>query len=508
MGRLPVFPPRGILRGATPNLSAGRWFDANLMRWRGSQLQPIGGNAALAGADMDSPARDLLTWHDNNGTRWAAAGNEDALYAYRFDTQEQFPVLSGVGQLGAPGAYIGYGLGDYGTDTYGTPRDTANIGVSDVSAILGDIWSLDLFGEDLLVVPTQDGRLFRWKPSDPTTPASVVPNAPDHNAGVLVTDERHVVLIGAGGVSRQVVWSDQENPEMWTPALDNMAGDKMLETEGRPLSAVRVSGANLILTDNDVHLMRYVGPPYGYGINKIGANCGPISKRAISQSAFQTAWMGAQTFWQFNGAVVPLDCDVGDWLFSMMNRDFVGRVFACPNPTFAEHWWFWPSEGSTECDRYAAVNYADSAAPWIIGLMERSAGDIRGAMARPILGGLDGKIYIHEYGWTDNGATRDGLIYVETGDISLTDGADNRVHVTQIVQDFTGPADRVGYRFFTWEETNGPEFDTGVFPVTNDTGLTDARFSCRGFRMRIEALSDGPFAIGRTRLLTRQGGKR
>ena len=80
--------------------------------------------------------------------------------------------------------------------------------------------------------------------------------------------------------------------------------------------------------------------------------------------------------------------------------------------------------------------------------------------------------------------------------------------VLQIIQDFTGPADRLGYRFSFWEEPNGPEYDSGTIPITNDSGRTDMGdgFSCRGMRVRIEALSDGPFAVGKTRLRARACG--
>ena len=86
--------------------------------------------------------------------------------------------------------------------------------------------------------------------------------------------------------------------------------------------------------------------------------------------------------------------------------------------------------------------------------------------------------------------------------------ADFRFHVRQIRPDFTGPANRVGFRFFLWEEPDGPQWDTGSYPVINASGLVDARFSARGLRMRIEALEDGPWALGRTRLDIRKGGSR
>jgi hypothetical protein len=512
MPRPIVFPKPGIYRGATANVSAGRWFDANMMRWRGGQAQPIGGNAAIIGAVLDGAARDIKTWHDNTGVRWAAAGTDHKLYVYNFNTQAVTDITpAGVGPLEPPGAFDGYGLGDYSSGAYGTARDPSQIGPADVSAVLGDWWSMDLFGEDLVFVPTQDGHLYRWSPATPTAPAVLNTTAPDRNRAVFVTDQRAIVLLGAGGDNRAVAWCEQENDTVWTAAIGNLAGTLQLQTEGRPLCGMRTTGGNLIFTDNDLHSMTYVGPPYGYGIVKIGANCGPISQRAISQAGGETMWMGQQSFWKFAGAVQPVASDVSDWLFSLINRSMVGRIFASPNPSFTEHWFYWPDEGATECNRYVAVDYGEQGSPWIIGQQTRTASDVTGAMLRPILSGPDGHLYMHEYGWLDNGNSRVGSVYLETGDIDLSQwgGSDDlRFHVRQIAQDFTGPANAVGYRFFLWEEPDGPQWDTGVFPITNDTGLTDARFSCRGCRMRIEALADETFAIGRSRLIVRPGGSR
>ena len=302
--RIPIFPRPGIYRGATPSVSAGRWFDMNGMRWRSGQLIPTGGSAALPGVLMDTPGRDMLTWHDNAGKRWGAFGTDAKLYVLDLELNVLHDITpAGVGPLEPPGALVGYGLADYGEADYGTARDPADIGVVDISPILGDMWSLDLFGQDLMVVPTQDQHLFRWSPTTPTTPAAIVTGAPASNSGVVVTDERHVVLLGAGGNARNIAWCDQENPAVWTPAVNNLAGDLMLETEGRLMNALRVPSGVLIWTDNDVHLMKYLGPPYAYGINKIASGCGPISRRAISQAGGITAWMAAQSFWRYDGAV-------------------------------------------------------------------------------------------------------------------------------------------------------------------------------------------------------------
>lgn len=510
MTKVTVFPPPGIYRGATPQASVGHWYDMNLMRWRGGQAQPVGGSAALPGALGDSPSRDVLTWHDNSGRRWAAVGTDNKLWVYNFDTQGFWDITpAGVGPLEQPGPRVGYGLAYYSEGTYGTARDPADIGPEEASALLGDIWSMDLFGEDLMFVPSQDGRLFQWVPNVDGDPATQVLNAPVQNVAVFVTEERSIVLIGAGGMPRNVAWCDQEQPTVWAPAVDNLAGSKLLETEGRALTSSKCAGGNLIFTDNDAHAFSYVGPPYGYGIKRVGANCGPCSRRAVAYVGDTVKWMGIQSFWQYSGAVSPMRSDVDDWMFSLMNRDYIGRVFAAPNPTFTELWWFWPGEADfPECTRYVAQTYGNTGAPWIIGQQKRTAADSRGSMLRPVLGGLDGKLYLHEYGWTDDGASRVGQVYLETADFMLSPETDQRFHVRQVVPDFVGPASRIGYRFFLWEQPDGAQWDTGVYPVLDDSGLVDARFSTRGLRMRIEALTDGPFAVGRTRFETRPGGSR
>src|SRR5580765_223887 len=249
MPRVAQAPPPGVFRNATPEATPGHWYDCNNIRFRQGQMQPIGGNVAQPGTATSDMARDLITWHDNNHVRWAAFGTDSALYAYRFDLQQLYTITpTGVGPLDPPGALVGYGLADYGESTYGTARDPADIGPQDISATMGDRWSMDTFGEDLLVVPTQDGHLFRWSPATPATLPAIVTNAPVMNRGVVVTDQRHVVLYGAGGDPRMIAWSDQEDPSTWAPAVTNLAGDKLLQTQSYAMTPLKVSDGVLIWT--------------------------------------------------------------------------------------------------------------------------------------------------------------------------------------------------------------------------------------------------------------------
>ena len=164
--------------------------------------------------------------------------------------------------------------------------------------------------------------------------------------------------------------------------------------------------------------------------------------------------------------------------------------------------------------------YAGKNRSWTIGTRTRTAADQTGTMDFPVLGGplgTGGSLFLHEYGWTDNGVPRapNGEVYVESGSIALGEG-DKRFHVKQLVFDAASPATgspadngSLGYRFFVREQPydNDGEFDTGLYTVLHE-GLLDVRFSGRTVRMRMEALTDGPFAVGRPRLEIRPGGRR
>jgi hypothetical protein len=268
-------------------------------------------------------------------------------------------------------------------------------------------------------------------------------------------------------------------------------------------------------------MMQYVGVPYAYGIVQISSGSAPMSIRAPVAISSLVIWPGLQSWWIYGGYVAPLPCECGDWFFSLVNRDMIGRVFGAPNPSFAELSWHWPDEGSTECNRTLTVEYVyaqpgqQGQRPWAIGTSNRTAADQLGVMDSPILGGpygTGGGLYLHDFGMTDNGAPRaaTGAIYAETGAITLGDG-DQRYNIVQVVMDGAGtdPANPAfGFRFFVREQASGAERDTGLYTVAHDDGLFDVRFSGRSVRMRIEALRDVAFAVGKTRLVMTKAGMR
>ncbi len=405
MPLIPLKIPAGFHRTGTDLDAAGRWRDGSLVRWRDGSLRPIGGwrvNENIASITTNAP-RGMHTWESNNGTRYVAAGSYNELFAVVSGgtAYDIAPTDLSTGSESAS-VNIGYGYGFYGVGAYGTPRpDTGNL-------VAATTWSLDNWGEYLLACSTADGRILEWQLGT-SSKAAVVANAPTNNLGIIVTEERFVFALGAGGNPRKVAFSDREDNTTWTPASTNEAGDIELQTSGQIETAIRTRGQTLILTDVDAHTARYIGPPYVYSFQRVGTSCGIISRRAAADVDMGVFWMGNGGFFRFDGNVVSeIPCAVHDYVFGDLNTSQKSKTWAFTNGQFGEIWWFYCSGSSTEIDRYVAFDYKEN--HWLIGSLSRTSGASRGVFEYPMLMGQDGAMFDHEV----------GLSYVDTQTYTVT----------------------------------------------------------------------------------------
>ena len=508
--------PPGVYRQSSAMESTGRFWDTNLVRWEGGSLRPVGGWLAVPGynAPAGGAVRALISWVDNGGTRWMAVGHDSgALNAFNFATGATYSVLNGSA-LGPPGAPDGWGIGNYGEELWGTRRTVPS---NTLNPTFGDWWSLDTFGQDLMVINSADAYLYRWSPATPSTAAALVAGAPRGRI-VLVTDERHVMVFQADLDARKIKWCSQENPSDWAPVPENTAGGLTLNTSGYIVAAAACKEGTIVLTDDDAHLIRYVQPPYVYGAFRLGGGCGPVGHHAIGSAGQAVCWMGPQSFWTFDGALRPMSCDIHDYVFSGLNTNTGGRAFACPVAPFSELWWWYPDQSSLDINRYVFWDYQDQI--WGIGAMTRTAGDPVGARHYLMLGDVSGKVFTHENGWTADGAPLLTQRYAETGDIMMGEG-DQYCHLRKLYYDRTysngmNAATDIQFRFGVKRQLGQPAKVLGPYrarrflPNSQSVydGEVDLKFAARVLRMRIEAAVDLDWSVGRIRLDQRPGGFR
>ena len=492
---IPLKIPPGIYRNGTEYQSSGRWYDANLVRWYENTLRPINGwrKRVTTQTAMSGKTRGLITWRDNTNDRWIAAGTHTKLYVMsESGTLKEITPTGFTAGIADATSYTGYGYSTYGDFAYGVQRPDLGDVVSATT------WSMDTWGEYLIACSSADGKLYQWQLGFATpTLAAVITNAPTSNKAVMVTADRIMFALGAGGNPRKVAWCDQEDNTVWTAAIDNLAGDYELSTVGTLLAGKRVKGVNLLFTDVDVHTAQYVGPPFVYGFEKAGSGCGLISAQSVAAIDTAAIWMSSSGFWIYDGYVKPLPCDVSDYVFNDINLTQKSKIYAVHNSKFGEIWWFYPSNDSNENDSYVTYNYREG--HWNIGTLSRLAGVDAGVYTYPIMVDSSGYIYEYEVGFAYDSAT----LFAQSGPIELGTG-ENIMNVRQVIPDEQTLGEAV-VSFTSRFYPTGAESTFGPYTAANPTSV---RFSGRQVEMKVTGNTLADWRIGVMRLEATAGGRR
>jgi len=270
---------------------------------------------------------------------------------------------------------------------WGTPATTAqqiNIPIR--------IWSSDTFGQSL-VMNIRNSAVYYWNTANYlsasgaatlhsaqnfTALSGVDDWAPTVAARVLVTDERHIVVLGTNdptvGTLQDpllVRWCEQENPLIWHPSTTNTAGFQRLSYGSKLITAEKTRQEILIWSDSALYSMRYLGPPYTFGFNTISAEINIASPNAVATSNNITYWMGLDKFYAYSGRVDTLPCSLRQYVFDDINLAEIDQVYAGANEKYNEIWWFYPSSDSQQNNRYVVYNYLEKL--WYYGQLPRSA---------------------------------------------------------------------------------------------------------------------------------------
>ena len=387
---------------------------------------------------------------------------------------------------------FGWGTGTWNASTWNTPRSTSAIELE------ATYWNLDTFGEDLLAIRNDDA-LYRWDLSNGTNNRAVkISQAPGTNRLVLVSSpDRHVLLFGTettigNGTTQDDLFlrfSSQEDFNTWTPLSTNTSGSFRIQDGSKIVAAVRSRGSILVWTDTALHALNNIGPPFIFGLNQIGANCGAISPNSVADVNGVTFWMSQTAFYQFDGAIKKLDCTVQDFVFDDINSTANGQVSIAVNTDFNEVTWFYASASSDFLNRSVTYNYLEGVWYTNSGFVRSSWVD-RGVYPLPyatyydatsipnnetILGVTAGctTLYRHEDGFNDDGAAMD--CQITSGDFDIEEG-DEVFLCSRVIPDFKNQTGNTDIKI---EFANYPA-STNTRSFTGTTSATTKFFSTRG----------------------------
>ena len=401
------------------------------------------------------------------------------------------------------------------------------------------LWSHDNFGEDIIINP-RDGGLFYWDKTNGlsnravelSTRAGTKTSVPTIAKQVLVSDQdRHVIVFGCDGLGATptatqgdgvqdpllVRFSSQENPVDFFPTTTNTAGDLRLGGGSTFVQAVETKEQILVFTNKTLHAMRFIGPPFTFGIKELSKNItimSPSSAIAIDDNVY---WMGVDTFYIYSGQTQQLPCTVKDKVFLDLNVEERNKVHVGANTEFSEVWWFYPSASSTEIDKYVIYNYLENI--WYFGSLVRQAWLDRGIRSLPIATGGQ-HLFNHETGFDDDGSAM--TAFVESAPMALG-GAERFASINRIVPDisfagstsinpqvdFTIKARTHSGSGFTQTDDSNTSQRTATTPVEVYTEKLDVRVRGRTFAMRVEATEVGTaFKLGSPQVNIVQDGRR
>jgi hypothetical protein len=378
-------------------------------------------------------------------------------------------------------------------------------------------WSIDHMGQIMLALSSTDGRLYSWS-GDTSVRAQLVTAAtgsvPTGAKAFLVTNQRIVMVLGADGDPTKVKWCDVEDYTDWAPVATNQAGSFPLQTNGDPKVAKHVrSKAILIWTTTDVHLAEYDGIPNIYTFNRVGTGCGIVSPQAAIVADDIAVWMSSKSFFIWDGNTKALPCEVADYVFEDMNASQTEKVFGIRVSKYGEMWWFYPSSGSVENNRYVVWNYREN--HWNAGELSRLAGVDADVFPNSIWIDQFGYLHEHEtglqlafgYGVGAYGAgpySGSQVPYAESGPLELEDGT-RVMHMSKLFPD-EKVAGQVQVRFANKFYPNAEiEYDKGPYSLSSPT---DLRFSARQIAIQIEGVGATDWRVGDFRLDAKARGKR
>ena len=431
--------------------------------------------------------------------------------------RSQFYIAVGPQPTGA-----GFGVGGFGTGGFGVgTAPTATPG----TAITASDWTLDNFGENLIACPA-GGPIYFWSASGSLQNAQILSGqVPLVNDGIFVAMPQRQVIAWGSSFTLQpdpllIRWSDVADSTVWIGTATNQAGSYRIPTGSKIVTCIQGPQQGLIWTDLDLWSMQYIGAPLVYGFNKIGSNCGAISRKCVGQMGNTIYWMSQKQFFMNAGqGPQPLPCPVWDVIFQNLKSGndangipYTQHIRCAPNSQFNEIMWFYPSaNGNGENDSYVKFNTVLN--QWDFGSLGRSAWIDQSVLGPPIGAGTDNYLYQHEIGNDAASGTTTTAMQssMQTGFFSIAEG-DNIMYVDQIWPDmkwgtYSGNQNATVNMTLYWTNYAGdPTVSTGsyagapsnlvssaTFPMTQSTEYISCRIRARLIAVSISSNDVGTF---------------
>jgi len=347
------------------------------------------------------------------------------------------------GLYAIPSGYVattygyGWGAGTWGTAPWGLASTTP------VALIQRDWW-FDNFDNDL-VMNIRKGAIYYWQRGSLPSPDTALNtravllsslagagDVPNKAMQILVSqNDKHLLALGcqpyAGSATDYdpllIRWSNQDEPQMWTPLITNSAGFLRVSRGSEIIRGIATRQEILVFTNSSLYSLQFTGTLDVFALQELADNISIIGPRAVTTANNVTYWMGQDKFYVYSGQVQTLPCTLRQYVFQDINFNQVNQIVCGTNEGYTEIWWFYPSANSNWNDRYVIFNHLENV--WYYGTLVRTAWLDTALRSNPVAAYTGenqqvGYEYQHEVGTDDGDAPMTS--YIQSSDYDLGDG--------------------------------------------------------------------------------------
>ena len=278
-----------------------------------------------------------------------------------------------------------------------------------------------------------------------TQSISLLGDVPLFQNYLQVSDASNFVLVfgtnalGTSTIDPMLIrWSDQQNPLVWYPDITNQAGDVRLSHGSKIVTAIQTRQEIVVLTDQAIYSLQYLGPPYVWGVQLLSENISIIGPNAAVLASGVVYWMGIDKFYMYDGRLQTLNCDLRRYVFQNINFYQNEQVYCSTVEGFNEVWWFYVSGSGTQINSYVVYNYIEHT--WYYGTMARTAWLDTTLQSNPIGATYNGYLCNQESGLDDNETGTPAPIdaYISSSEFDISDPTgDHFAFITKVLPDLT-----------------------------------------------------------------------
>lgn len=160
-----------------------------------------------------------------------------------------------------------------------------------------------------------------------------------------------------------LAWSGFNNSGLWTPSLSTQANRRPTRGEGGQVQRIVPGAIGIVVMENAIRTMQYVGPPTVFKTDEIIVKHGTPSPRAVCWTKDFVFYYSDEGFFQLDRkslALTPIGVNkVNSWFRANASRsELVNMIGAVRPAENLVYWAFKSSSSSALYDRILVYNYA------------------------------------------------------------------------------------------------------------------------------------------------------